>query len=125
MLFRSIDAWKQISAEEVSRIAVRALVTKDETLLIPLLVTKADLRQLGIKGPLEGKLLASVADPRAKIEKAVAKSKIIQPGSTWIRFDAAPPAAVPAGHGKDLRKLFAQTSYGNLFGHGRRRLSRN
>src|SRR5258708_28855170 len=114
-----IDLWKQISAEEVSRIAVRALVTKDETLLAPLLVTKADLRQLGIKGPLEAKLLAAVADPRAKIEKAVAKSKIIQPGSTWIRFDAAPPAAVPAETNKtpdDLivyENVMAIVDYGN------------
>jgi hypothetical protein len=119
-----IDAWKQISAEEVSRIAVRALVTKDETLLIPLLVTKADLRQLGIKGPLEAKLLASVADPRAKIEKAVAKSKIIQPGSTWIRFDAAPPAAVPADTNKtsdDLvvyENVMAIVDYGNPMAPG-------
>jgi len=91
-----IDVYKQISAEEVSRLAVRALVTQDAQLLAPLLVTKEDLKQLGIKGPLEAKLLASVGDPAAKLKKAVAGSKIIQPKSTWLRFDAAPPAAVPA-----------------------------
>jgi hypothetical protein len=91
-----IDLYKQISAEEVSRLAVRALVTQDASLLAPLLVTKEDLKQLGIKGTLEAKLLASVADPAAKLKKAVAGSKIIQPKSTWLRFDAAPPAAVPA-----------------------------
>src|SRR5262245_11933087 len=91
-----IDVYKQISAEEVSRLAVRALVTQDASLLAPLLVTKEDLKQLGIKGTLEAKLLASVADPAAKLKKAVAGSKIIQPKSNWLRFDAAPPAAVPA-----------------------------
>src|SRR5262245_12673770 len=91
-----IDVYKQISAEEVSRLAVRALVTQDAQLLSPLLVTKEDLKQLGIKGSLETKLLASVADPAVKLKKAVAGSKIIQPKSTWLRFDAAPPAAVPA-----------------------------
>src|SRR5262245_53098455 len=45
-----IDIYKQISAEEVSRLAVRALVTQDTQLLAPLLVTKEDLKQLGIKG---------------------------------------------------------------------------
>src|SRR5260370_3837267 len=38
-----IDVWKQISAEEVTRIAARALVPKHETLLPPLLVTKPHL----------------------------------------------------------------------------------
>ena len=119
-----IDVWKQISAEEVSRIAVRALVTKDETLLAPLLVSKADLRQLGIKGPLESKLLASVADPRAKIEKAIAKSKIIQTGTIWIRFDAAPPAAIPADTNKTSEDLvvyenvMAIVDYGNPMAPG-------
>jgi hypothetical protein len=100
-----IDLYKQISAEEVSRIAVRALVTQDATLLTPLLVTKDDLKQLGIKGTLEAKLLASVADPAAKLKKAVANSKIIQPRSTWVRFDAAPPAAVPADANKTVADL--------------------
>lgn len=91
-----IDVWKQISAEEVSRIAVKALVSQDASLLAPLLVTKDDLKQLGIKGNLEAKLLASVADPATKLKKAIANSKIIHPRTTWMRFDASPPAAIPA-----------------------------
>jgi hypothetical protein len=114
-----IDVYKQISAEEVSRLAVRALVTQDATLLVPLLVTKEDLKQLGIKGTLETKLLASVADPAAKLKKAVANSKIIQPRSTWMRFDASPPAAVAADAGKTTADLvvyenvMAIVDYGN------------
>ncbi len=114
-----IDVYKQISAEEVSRLAVRALVTQDASLLTPLLVTKEDLKQLGIKGTLEAKLLASVADPAAKLKKAAANSKIIQPRSTWMRFDASPPAAVPADAGKitaDLmvyENVMAIVDYGN------------
>src|SRR5262245_48277125 len=119
-----IDIYKQISAEEVSRLAVRALVNQDAQLLAPLLVTKEDLKQLGIKGTLEAKLLASVADPAAKLKKAVAGSKIIQPKSTWLRFDAAPPAAVPAD-GKhttsDLvvyENVMAIVDYGNASSPG-------
>lgn len=91
-----IDAWKQISAEEVSRIAVKALVSQDASILAPLLITKDDLKQLGIKGNLETKLLTSVADPAGKLRKAAANSKIITPRTTWMRFDASPPATVPA-----------------------------
>ncbi|MGE5194380.1 MAG: thioredoxin, partial [Deltaproteobacteria bacterium] len=100
-----IDVYKQISAEEVSRLAVRALVTQDASLLAPLLITKEDLKNLGIKGTLDAKLLASVADPAAKLKKAAANSKIIQSRTTWMRFDAAPPAAVPADASKTTNDL--------------------
>ena len=91
-----IDVWKQISSEEVSRIAVRALISQDASLLTPLLITKDDLKHLGIKGNLETKLLAAVADPAGKLRKAVASTKIIHARTTWLRSDAAPPAVVPA-----------------------------
>jgi peroxiredoxin len=91
-----IDAWKVISAEEVSRVAVRALVSQDATQLAPLLITKADLKEMGIKGPLEAKLLAAVADPAGRLRKNVSGSKIINPKTTWMRFDAASPGVIPA-----------------------------
>lgn len=90
-----IDHWKQISAEEVSRLAVAALVSQDASLLVPLLVTKQDLKDLGIKGSLEGKVLTSVGDPGAKLKKAVAGSKVVHAKTIWMRFDAMPPATVP------------------------------
>jgi len=106
-----IDVWKQISVEEVSRIAVRALVSQDASLLTPLLVTKDDLKRLGIHGNLEAKLIAAVADPAAKLKKAVANSKIITPRSTWLRFDASPPAVVP---GESIKAVADVTVYENV-----------
>lgn len=100
-----IDSWKAISAEEVSRIAVRALVSQDASLLAPLLLTKEDLESLGIKGPLEAKLLASVADPAAKLRKAVTGSKVIHAKTNWLRFDASPPAIIPADTYKTPKDL--------------------
>jgi hypothetical protein len=91
-----IDAWKQISAEEVSRLAVKALASQDVSLLVPLLITKDDLKHLGIKGSLEERLLASVSDPAGKLRKAVAGSKLINANANWLRFDATPTA--PKSH---------------------------
>jgi hypothetical protein len=85
-----IDAWKQITAEEVSRLAVKALASQDVSLIGPLLVTKDDLKHLGIKGSLEERLLASVADPAGKLRKAVTGSKMINAHTNWLRFDATP-----------------------------------
>lgn len=91
-----IDEWKMISAEEVSRVVVRALVTQDPDLLTPLLVSKDDLKSLGIKGNLETRLLASVENAPAKLQKAVKGSKVLTPRTIWRRFDSAGPGAVPA-----------------------------
>jgi len=119
-----IDVWKQISAEEVSKIAVQALVSQDASLLAPLLVSKDDLKHLGIKGALEGKLLAAVADPAAKLKKAIAGSKIIQPRTVWVRFDSAPPGAIPADTNKTATDLvvyenvMAIVDYGNPMAPG-------
>jgi TolA-binding protein/peroxiredoxin len=101
-----IDTWKSISAEEVSRIAVRALVSQDASLLAPLLVNKNDLKELGIKGPLETKLLASVADPAAKLKKNVTGSKSIHAKTVWLRFDASPPGVIPADSFKTPSDLY-------------------
>jgi tetratricopeptide (TPR) repeat protein len=91
-----IDFWKQISPEEVSRIAVKALATQDVSLMTPLLINKEDLKYLGIKGSLEERMLASVSDPAGKLRKAVSGSKMINANSSWARFDATPTA--PKSH---------------------------
>jgi hypothetical protein len=91
-----IDVWKQISPEEVSRIAVKALSAQDVSLITPLLINKDDLKSLGIKGSLEERILASVSDPAGKLKKAVTGSKMINANSSWARFDATPTA--PKSH---------------------------
>lgn len=91
-----IDYWKMISAEEVSRVAVRALATQDATLLAPLLVTRQDLAALGIKDPIEGKILSAVSEPAAKLKKIAGTSKLIGPKTTWMRFDGSTPSVIPA-----------------------------
>ncbi|MBI3865262.1 MAG: redoxin domain-containing protein [Planctomycetia bacterium] len=108
-----IDIWKQISAEEVSRIAVKALATQDASLLAPLLITKDDLKQLGIRGSLEEKVLTSVADPAAKLRKAAASSKTINAKTTWLRFDATPPGVVPA---ESIKAAHDVVVYENVMG---------
>lgn len=91
-----IDVWKMISAEEVSRVAVRALITQDASLLTPLLVTKEDLKSLKIDDTLSAKILDAVSEPSAKLKKIVAASKMIGPKTAWLRFDGAAPSVIPA-----------------------------
>lgn len=91
-----IDSWKMISAEEVTRVAVRALLTQDATLLAPLLVTQPDLAGLGIEKAMQTKILESVSDPAGKLKKAATGSKMIGPKTQWMRFDGSAPSVIPA-----------------------------
>lgn len=91
-----IDAWKSISAEEATREAIRALVARDEKILQPLLITKADLTVFGLPEATSVKLLERISDPAAKLRKAASDSKMIHPRATWMRFDSAMPSLIPA-----------------------------
>lgn len=89
-----IDSWKRISAEESCKLAVKALVTQDATLLSTVLIDKDDLRTLGIEGDLETRILKSVSEPAAKIKKA-GNSRLASSKTQFLRFDGANPGVVP------------------------------
>jgi peroxiredoxin len=101
-----IDEWKMISAEEVSKVAVRALVTQDAQLLAPLLVGARDLQSLDIDRALAAKILESVADPAGKLKKAAQGSKILSAKTTWLRFDGSAPSVIPADQLNTPRDVF-------------------
>ncbi|MFN9201316.1 MAG: thioredoxin, partial [Planctomycetaceae bacterium] len=101
-----IEEWKVISAEEVSRMAVRALVANDAELLAPLLITAADIQTLGLKGPLEEALLKSVEGAPARLAKVARGSKVITPRTVWRRFDSSGPGVIPADTHRTSADLF-------------------
>jgi hypothetical protein len=65
-----LDEWKQISAEEVSREAVRALAKKDARLLRMVLLSQEDLKQLALPESLNRKVEESLSDAEGKLAKA-------------------------------------------------------
>ena len=91
-----IDTWKRISAEEVSRLAVKALMVQDAALIAPLLMSAEDLRALGVSGSLETKILEAVSDPAGKLKAASKNSKLVGPKTVFLRFDGAAPGVIPA-----------------------------
>ncbi len=101
-----IEEWKMISAEEVSRMAVRALVAQDADLLTPLLINADDLKVLGLKGSLGERLLASVENAATKLKKQPRASKVITPKTVWRRFDSSGPGVIPAETHKTKADLF-------------------
>jgi thiol-disulfide isomerase/thioredoxin len=95
-----IDQWRSLSAAEASREAIDALVAGDAAALQTLMVTAADLRQLGINAALSAKLLESTSDLPGKLRAVRAQSKVITPKTKWVRFDAQVPGVIPSDEGK-------------------------
>ena len=99
---KNIDAWKILSAEEASRVAVNALLANDADMLRLVLVTGEDLALLKIADAVQKQMLANVSSPAAKLRDVLSKTKSLTPRSRWMRFDAASamPSLIPADDGK-------------------------
>ncbi|MBC7816640.1 MAG: thioredoxin, partial [Planctomycetaceae bacterium] len=99
---KNIDAWKIISPEEASRVAVNALLANDADMLRLVLVTAEDLAQLKIEEAVQKQILANVSSPAAKLREVLSKTKSLTPRARWMRFDAASamPSMIPADDGK-------------------------
>ena len=92
-----IDAWKRISAEEVSAEVVAALRDSDPRRFIRLLATPTELKSLGLG---EAKLaeLEMKAKLAARDFAELAKTqKTIGDNAEWIQFAAPAPGLVAAG----------------------------
>lgn len=90
-----LDEWKQISAEEVSREAVRALSQGDMRLLKMILLDQDDLKQLDLPDTLNKKILESLSDAEGKLTKAATANSAIK-SMSWMRFDSSMPCLIPA-----------------------------
>ncbi len=104
-----IDAWKIISAEEVSKVVIEALIANDMDLLQTVFLTPADCQKLTISKTYSDKIAAKIGNPAAKAKQLLATSKTITPGSKWVRFDTSMPmpSLIPAEEGKSGQDLLA------------------
>lgn len=96
----TVESWKQLSAEEASRVAIFALARGDAVLLKTILISQADIKSLGIDDKLADELLQNVREPEAALRTVLSQSKSFGKQSTWQRFDAAMPGVIPADEGK-------------------------
>ena len=106
-----IKAWKQISAEEASKVLVQALVAGDLALLETVMASPEELTAAGVPKDVVAKI-AAAAEKRAEQLAALQKQLIGWNTQTiWNRFDGTFPHVIPAdpasraGEGRDaLRK---------------------
>ena len=94
---RRVDAWKQISAEEVSAEMVAAIRTADNVRFANLLATNSELKAIGL-GKNKLAELERRADRAAREFAAFAKQqKVVSDVAQWVQFAAPAPGLVPAG----------------------------
>ena len=93
----TIDAWKEISAEEATAEVVAAMAHQDADRFARVLLTAADVQSLGL-GTAKGKeLLDRVSGAAAKFKQSAGQSKTITAQTKWVQFGGSLPGVVPAG----------------------------
>lgn len=95
-----LDAWKQISAEEVSAEAVQAMATRDAARFQRLLLTTDELKTLGLGDKYGAMIGEKVAAAPQRFTGLTNDSKIANASTgsaKWLNFSGTRPGLVPAG----------------------------
>ena len=99
-----VAAWKQISAEEASKVFVQALVAGDAALLESVMATPAELIEAGVPKDVAARV-ATAAEKRVEQLAALQKQLIGWNAQTvWNRFDGTFPHVIPADPAIGLSK---------------------
>ncbi|QDS99934.1 thioredoxin-like domain-containing protein [Adhaeretor mobilis] len=92
----NIDSWKLISPEEVAEEAVEAARSRNPARFARLLITEADLKELGMSKTLANRIRKR-ASSSAGAFKALVQSGDVGKQSTFSDFGGMRPGMVPAG----------------------------
>jgi thiol-disulfide isomerase/thioredoxin len=99
-----VKGWKQISAEEASKVLVQALVAGDASLLETVMASAAELSESGVPKDVVAKV-ATAAEKRLEQLAALRKQLIGWNAQTiWNRFDGTFPHVIPADPAVGLAK---------------------
>jgi hypothetical protein len=94
---KKIDAWRVISPHEVAEQVVIAVKTRDLARFNLLLLTPAELGELGLGKQRAERVAASIQAAGSAFAKLAVEQKTITPQSTFVDFGSARPATIPAG----------------------------
>ena len=101
-----IDAWKMISAEEVTAEVVAALAGRDAGRFARLALTPEELKSLGLGKERAKEVAEKIARLATDFNALAARQKTVTPNTKWVQFSGTTPGMVPTGtddSSKDLR----------------------
>jgi thiol-disulfide isomerase/thioredoxin len=101
---RKITSWKQISAEEASKVFVQALTSGNLELLETVMATPEELRAAGVPDDVIAKVAGAAADRDGQVGKLQKSLVGWNRQTTWNRFDGTYPHVIPADPGGGLAK---------------------
>ncbi|MDR0870941.1 MAG: TlpA family protein disulfide reductase [Planctomycetaceae bacterium] len=95
---KTIDLWKQISAEEVSREIVQAIITNDVQRFVRVVLGDEELKSIALGETLHTKIAQKIAVFKAPETFAAAvKASGLQQDDQWFQLNAVLPSLIPAG----------------------------
>ena len=102
-----IDQWKSISAEEVTMEVVEAIKARDDERFRKLLVTDAELKELGLGEDKGDQLTSRLASAKKDFAEFARTQKLVGANTKWAHFAADKPGVVPAGTEGSSRDIIA------------------
>ncbi|MDB4561598.1 TlpA family protein disulfide reductase [bacterium] len=100
-----IDAWKQISAEEVTAEVVAALRERDADRFAPLVISDKEMSSLGL-GDAKKKQIGSLAMAATRgFDELAKEQEVVGNDAEWVQFAAGTPGVVPSGTEESTRDL--------------------
>lgn len=92
-----IDAWKVISAEEVTSELVAALRDRDRARFERLLVAPKEIKVLGLGAAKAAALQKKLEEAAAGFARFANSQQLVTPESKWVSFGGFQPGIVPQG----------------------------
>lgn len=92
-----VDAWKVISAEEVTAEVVSALASRSTERFAPLVLTREELDSLGLGKEKAQQVAERIARLATEFKALAPRQKDVTAETRWVQFSAAKPGIVPAG----------------------------
>lgn len=91
-----IDDWLALSPQELSQLAVQAIVTRDYRLFQTLLVRESDLQALGLPTREIERIRELRKTTQQKFQNLCASLAHLNDTTRWLHFDAGAPGRIPA-----------------------------
>lgn len=92
-----IETWKQLSAEELTAELVAALRDKDADRFAAILLTKANLKELGVGTDKSKDITEKIDKASTSFATFAKKQKLVTAKSEWVNFGGNQPGVLPAG----------------------------